>query len=58
MAEVSCQKIPDEPLAYALELVRQAIAALDKAGAPADIGAHLDRAVTRLEQVLSNYSGG
>jgi hypothetical protein len=57
MAEVSCQKIPDEPLAYALELVKQAIAALDRAGAPADVAAHLDRAMTRLEQVLSNHSG-
>lgn len=38
--------------ARALDLTRQALLVLDQAGAPSDIGAHLDHAAVRLEGIL------
>jgi len=38
-------------LAEALELVTAALARLDEAGAPADIGAHLDLALHRMSRI-------
>lgn len=40
------------PLTQALELMRSALELLDQANAPADLGAHLDLAICRLETVL------
>ena len=54
MAEAKCREEPREELDYALKLMQQAMAALDQSGAPADVGAHLDRAMNRLTQVISN----
>ena len=39
-------------LETALHLAREAIAVLDQIGAPADIAAHIDHAVSRMEQLL------
>jgi len=58
MAKPKCREEPREELEYALKLMRQAIEALDAGGAPADVGAHLDQAMNRLAQVISNRSGG
>jgi hypothetical protein len=40
----------------ALDLTRQALALLDQAGAPSDIGAHLDLAAVRIERILGILS--
>lgn len=41
-------------IARALDLTRQALLVLDQAGAPSDIGAHLDHAAVRLEGILGS----
>lgn len=41
----------DDVIARAIELVSEALANLDEAGAPADIGAHLDLALHRMRRV-------
>ena len=43
-------------LAEAMALMRQALQLLDAAQAPADIGAHLDLAIVRLDQCLPDGS--
>ena len=58
MAEAKCREEPREELGYALKLMRQAMSALDLSGAPADVGAHLDRAINRLAQAISNQPDG
>lgn len=42
-----------EPMSQALRLLQQALEDLDASGAPADIGAHVDHAIVRLEAVLT-----
>ncbi len=39
-------------MADALAMMRDALRTLDDAQAPADVGAHLDRAIVRLEQAI------
>jgi hypothetical protein len=58
MAEPKLREESLDQLQYALGIMREAIEALDSAGAPADIGAHLDRAILRLEEVLSGSNRG
>jgi hypothetical protein len=58
MAELQCREEPRPELDHALKLMRQAIAALDAGGAPADVGARLDQAINRLEQIIAGQSGG
>lgn len=41
-------------LAKAADMVREALELLDSAGAPADIGAHLDHALSRLESLTED----
>ena len=41
-------------LSHALELMRSALNVLDASRAPAEIGAHLDLAICRLEAVLDS----
>ena len=43
-------------LAEAIALMRQALQLLDATQAPADIGAHLDLAIVRLDQCMSDGS--
>jgi hypothetical protein len=45
----------DESLTKALEMMRAALELLDRANGPADVGAHLDLAVCRLEERLAAY---
>ncbi len=40
------------PLTRALDLMRSALELLDEANAPAELGAHLDLAICRLEAIL------
>lgn len=42
-----------EPLMLARQFMQRALAYLDDYQAPADIGAHLDQALVRLDQVIS-----
>lgn len=58
MAEPKSRDEPREALDYALTLMKQAMEALDQSPAPADVGAHLNQAINRLEQVISSRSGG
>ena len=58
MSEPQYQHDTSRELAHALKLVTEALAALDKVGAPADIGARLDQVITRLSQVISDLSQG
>ena len=51
MLNVRSEEEPS-PLAQALELMRSALELLDEANAPADLGAHLDLAICRLEEVI------
>ena len=49
---------PNDPvceseLTLALQLMQQALSLLDAVQAPADIGAHLDLAIVRLNQLVS-----
>ena len=44
--------ISDDPFLVAMQLLQSALRMLDAAGAPADIGAHVDAAITRLGEVL------
>ena len=39
-------------------MLRQALELLDQAGAPADIGAHLDFTITRVEELIGLSSPG
>ena len=39
-------------------LLRQALDLLDQAGAPADVGAHLDFTITRVEELIGLPSAG
>ena len=39
-------------------LLRQALDLLDQAGAPADIGAHLDLTITRVEELIGLSARG
>ena len=41
-----------DPLSKALQLLQSALELLDQAGAPADIGAHLDFTIVRLLEAL------
>jgi hypothetical protein len=56
MAELNYQEKPREELDHALTLMRQAMEVLDENHAPADVGAHLDQAINRLKQVISDPS--
>jgi hypothetical protein len=56
MADLKVAEEPALGACRALRLMREAITELDEIGAPADIGAHLDRAISRLEQSLSDQS--
>ena len=58
MAEPQYQHDSPGELDHALKLMTEALAALDKGGAPADIGARLDQAITRLSKVISDQSQG
>jgi len=42
----------DDPLLLAMEFLRSALELLDEAGAPSDIGAHVDTAIGRLADVI------
>jgi hypothetical protein len=42
-----------EQLAEALHLMKEALALLDLAGAPSDVGAHLDLAIDRLSETMA-----
>jgi len=42
----------DDPLQRALQLLESALGILDEAQAPADIGAHISVAISRLEEEL------
>lgn len=53
MAEPKCREEPREELEYALKLMREAMQVLDGCEAPSDIGAHLDRALSRLSDVIT-----
>ena len=44
-----------ETLKFALEKMRAALELLDRTDAPADVGAHLDLAVCRLETHLTGH---
>ena len=49
MRKVQLKKIElDDVLARAIDMVSEALAMLDEADAPADIGAHLDLALHRM----------
>ena len=41
-------------LAEALQLMQRALSLIDKAGGPDDIGAHLDLAITRLNEWIES----
>lgn len=43
----------DNELGEALALMKRALACLDQAGAPPDLGAHLDFAITLLEELVA-----
>lgn len=45
---------PAEGLEKALAYMEAALRVLDEAGAPADIGAHVDLAICRLREVVSD----
>lgn len=45
-----------EPLRIAREALQQTLAYLDASDAPADIGAHVDLALHRLDQYLSSLA--
>ena len=47
-----------ETLIQVKSLLRQALELLDQAGAPADIGAHLDFTITRVEELIGLSSPG
>jgi hypothetical protein len=48
---------PDTPLSQALALMRWALELLDLAQAPPDVGAHLDLAISRLEEAIEGGGG-
>ena len=45
--------IPNDPLSLAMQLLTSALGILDEAGAPPDIGAHVDVAISRLSEELA-----
>ena len=47
---------PETKMADAMALMQQALRLLDDAGAPADIGAHLDLAIVRLGDAIAKAS--
>lgn len=47
-----------ETLTQVVILLRQALELLDQAGAPADIGAHLDFTINRVQELIGLASGG
>jgi hypothetical protein len=47
--------ISDDPLLLAMQFLKSAIGILDGAGAPADIGAHVDVAIFRIGEELARY---
>ncbi|HMJ07320.1 MAG TPA: hypothetical protein VK474_13765 [Chthoniobacterales bacterium] len=42
----------DDPILRAMQLLKSALGILDEAGASADIGAHVEVAISRLGEVL------
>jgi hypothetical protein len=46
----------DHALSLALEYLRKALALLDQADAPAQIGAHVDLAAVQLQEVVGHES--
>jgi hypothetical protein len=52
MAEPAEQPVEMSLMETALRRMREALDLLDQAGAPADIGAHLDLAIVRLSDAL------
>ena len=52
MAEPAEQPGPSGLMETALRKMREALDLLDESGAPADVGAHLDMAISRLQKVI------